>query len=332
MTADPGEQPIDQAEALAQVEALRAQQAGVVARRQARAVGMGEAAIATRIRRRVWVKVHDGVYAGHTGELTWIERAWAAVLWAHPAALSHTSAMRVVEGPGRRGRDSATIHVAISRSRRLYPPAGVVVHRTAHLDERAQWNLAPPRIRYADAVIDVAVDSGDDLGAIAVLADACGSRRTTATRLLETLSGRPRLGRRGWLVGVLADVATGTCSVLEHGYLDLVERPHGLPEAVRQRPRATSGGGTIQDASYEEARVIVELDGRLGHSSAEDRHDDLDRDLDNAASHDELTLRIGYRQVFRDGCATAAKVGQVLRRRGWGGVISACADCDESGL
>ena len=249
------------------------------------------------------------------------------MLWAEPAALSHQSALRVADGPGRRGRDDELIHVAVGRARRLVPPPGVIVHRTDHLEERAQWNLGPPRIRYHDAVLDVAADSSDDLAATAVLADACGSRRTTAHKLLETLGRRRRIPRRAWLHGVLADVATGTCSVLEHGYLDLVERPHGLPIAHRQKPRPTSGGGTLQDAAYEEWETLVELDGRLYHSSAEARSDDLDRDLDNAVEHDELTLRIGYRQVFRDGCVTAEKIGTVLNRRGWPGRVQPCPEC-----
>ena len=106
-----------------------------------------------------------------------------------------------------------------------------------------------------------------------------------------------------------------------------MERPHGLPIAHRQKPRPTSGGGTLQDAAYEEWETLVELDGRLYHSSAEARSDDLDRDLDNAVEHDELTLRIGYRQVFRDGCVTAEKIGTVLNRRGWPGRVQPCPEC-----
>lgn len=40
--------------------------------------------------------------------------------------------------------------------------------------------------------------------------------------------------RRAWLRDVLEDVALGTCSLLEHGYLTRVERPHGLPRCLRQ--------------------------------------------------------------------------------------------------
>jgi hypothetical protein len=322
------------AEARALVEELRAVQDGVVSRRQALAAGMTRVEVARLLRRGEWIAVHDGVYVGHNGPLGWPERAWAAVLWAEPAALTLDSAVRAAEGPGRRGRDESVVHVAVARHRRLVPPPGVMVHRTGHLDVRVAWNLSPPRVRYSDAVLDLAAAAVDDLSAIAVLSDACGSRRTSAQRLLNALAGRAWIPRRNWLVSILTDVASGTCSVLEHGYLDLVERPHGLPTAKRQKPRPTAGGGTLVDAAYEEWHTLVELDGRLFHSSTDARSDDMDRDLDNAVERDDITLRIGYRQVFRDACSTADRVGRVLARRGWGGSPTRCAKCgapDEAG-
>jgi hypothetical protein len=324
---DPHEARAAAAQARRETERLRARQGGLVSRSQALAAGMTRVDIARLLRRGEWVAVHDGVYIGHNGPRSWHERAWAAVLWAEPAALCLDSALRAADGPGRRGRDDDVVHVAIDLRRRLVPPPGVVVHRALNLDERVQWNLSPPRIRYADAVIDKAAGAPDDLAAIAALADAVGSRRTTARKLREALDGRRRIGRRAWLAGILDDVADGACSVLEHGYLVHVERAHGLPEAKRQKPRSTAGGDTFQDAAYEEHDVVVELDGRIGHTSTVDRADDMDRDLENAVEHHELTLRIGYRQVFKDACRTAERVGAVLRRRGWTGSTMTCPQC-----
>jgi hypothetical protein len=90
------------------------------------------------------------------------------------------------------------------------------VHRLADLGERVQWNLAPPRLRIEEAVLDVAAEAPDDFAAVAVIADAVQSRRTTAARLDRALSGRTRIARRDLPGGVLADVATGACSALEH--------------------------------------------------------------------------------------------------------------------
>lgn len=298
-----------------EIERLLAGQDGVIARRQALERGMTRAEIARALRRRDWVSVHPGVYVHHTGPLTWQQRAWAAVLRCWPAALAGRSALGPHEG---------AIQVVVDRHRRLEPPAGVRLHRSSGFADRVQWNLGPPRLRIEEAVIDLAVAARDDVDAVAVLADACGGRRTTAARLLEHLAARPRVSRRQFLGGVLRDVAAGACSVLEHGYLDLVERPHGLPVGQRQVVRSAT---VISDVEYADLEMLVELDGRLFHTSAGQRDRDLDRDLDHATERDGTTLRLGYGQIFRDGCRTAAKVATVMQRRGWTGEPIGCEKC-----
>lgn len=312
------------------VDDLRAEQAGLVSRRQALEAGLDIVAIKRRLRRRDRVAVHEGVYVGHTGPLSWVERAWAAVLCCWPAALTHTSALRAAEGPGRRDREESTIHVAVDRSRRVAAPAGVVVHRLHRFEPRVAWNLGPPRMRYDDAVLDCAGDAASDRDAIAVLADACGDRRTTAGRLAVALDARSRHPRRALVAAVLEDIETGVCSVLEHAYLTRVERPHGLPTGSRQVPGTTGGRRLFRDVLYVEQQQVVELDGRLGHSSTADRDRDLDRDLD-AATEGTATVRLGYGQVVDRPCDTAARVGKLLMARGWAGRPRQCPDCGGSG-
>ncbi|OBB21274.1 hypothetical protein A5761_04050 [Mycolicibacterium setense] len=288
------------------VDDVLGQQDGVIARRQALAAGLAEHEIRRLLRRNEWARVHAGVYVDHTGPLTWSQRAWAAVLYAAPAALCFESALRP---------DALPIHVAVARQRSmLAEPAGVRIHRVAHLDERVLWNLSPPRMRYEEAAVDVACHAASELDAIAVLANACQSRRTTARRLLHTLDDRGRVRRRRWLRAVLVDIADGTCSVLEHGYLVRVERPHGLPRAIRQKRSASSVGVCYRDAEYGE-RLVVELDGRVFHDSATRRDADFERDLD-AAVDGRSTVRLSYGQVFDRPCQTAAKIALVLQRYG----------------
>jgi hypothetical protein len=194
-----------------------------------------------------------------------------------------------------------------------------------------QANLSPPRLRYGDAVLDLADRACDDLSAIALLADACGSRRTTAARLLVVAADLPRLRRRTWLASILTDVADDTCSVLEHGYLAMVERAHGLPRGDRQ-VLAINGNRRrmFRDVRYSGERPrwrqLVELDGRLLHDSVAARHRDLTRDLD-AAVEGEETVRLGYGQVFTDGCQTAYQLARLFRRRGWRGAGHPCPAC-----
>lgn len=288
-------------------EVLR-QQDGVISRRQASDADVPEHQIRRLLRRNEWARVHAGVYVDHTGPLTWSQRAWAAVLYAAPAALCLESAL---------GDGGSPIHVAVARHRStLTEPAGVRIHRVAHLQERVLWNVGPPRMRYEEAALDVASRATSDLDAIAVLTNACQSRRTTAQRLLHTLDSRGRLRRRRWLRAVLVDIADGTCSVLEHGYLVRVERPHGLPRAIRQKRSMSSVGVCYRDAEYGE-RLVVELDGRLFHDSATRRDADFERDLD-AAVDGRSTLRLSYGQVFDRPCQTAGKVAEVLQRHGIG--------------
>jgi hypothetical protein len=180
-------------------------------------------------------------------------------------------------------------------------------------------------VRIEEAVIDLAATADDDLDAIADLADALRSRRTTAERLEQALKDRSRIGRRGFLEAVVADLRDGTCSVLEHAFLTDVEQAHGLPAAQRQ-VRASSRGTIYRDVLYEAFGVVVELDGHTHHSSLTDRDRDIDRDLD-AALDDLLTVRLGWGQVVSRSCATAAKVGVLLQRRGWDGAAVPCVRC-----
>jgi hypothetical protein len=90
------------------------------------------------------------------------------------------------------------------------------------------------------------------------------------------------------LTAVLDDVAAGTWSVLEHGYLNRVERPH---------------------------------------DSTTSRDRDMHRDLDGAAEDAAMTLRLSWGQVFDRPCRTADRVARVLVRRGWSGHARRCPDC-----
>jgi hypothetical protein len=291
-------------------------QAGVISRRQAKDAGLSENDLRRMIRRRELVMVHPGVYVNHTGELTWMQRAWAAVLFADPAALSHDSALRVADGPGK--HDDEIVHVAVARHRRITAPDGVVINRISHLDDRTMWNRSPPRVRYEAAGLDVAIASRSEMAALDVLASAVQSRRTTARRMLTHMEGRARSPRRAWLVGVLHDVSDGACSVLEHGYLQLVERAHGLPRAERQRRATATLGVVYRDASY--GVFLLELDGRLVHDTAGQR----DRwDLD-AAVDGQATIRLGYGQVFARPRLTAKRLALLLQKLGWTGEPHPC--------
>ncbi|MGF9755104.1 type IV toxin-antitoxin system AbiEi family antitoxin domain-containing protein [Microvirga sp. 0TCS3.31] len=306
------------------VDALLIAQDGVVSRAQALQAGLRPQDVRRLVRRRELATLHPGVYLAHTGPPTWLQRAWGAVLACGSphgfagaglgAALAGASAMRAADGPGRAGGDDGPIEVVVPRSRRVVAPPGVRVTRTFLLDERVLWNLGPPRMRYEEAALDVALGTTDDFAAIGVIARAVQDRHTTAVRMQQALDSRARAPRRYFLEAVLGDVARGTCSVLEHAFLTLVEQPHGLPRADRQLREGTRTGIVYRDVSYGER--LIELDGRLRHDTAEQRDRDFERDLD-AAVEGRSTVRLTWGQVLGRPCSTAAKLSALLELDGW---------------
>lgn len=216
--------------------------------------------------------------------------------------------------------------MAVDHRRRVTSIDGVKVHRVVGLDALVHPAKSPPVMRLEHAVLDVAASARSNESAVAVLADACQRRRTTAQRLLDELDARPKLRRRRFLLTLLRDVATGVFSALEHRYVNRVERPHGLPTSTRQRRFRPEGTSFYRDAEYLGYSTVVELDGRLGHEFSEERWDDLDRDIQSTLNGD-ITLRLGWRHVEQS-CRSAAAVARLLRARGWTGSLRRCGpDC-----
>lgn len=305
--------------------ALMASQAGVVRRRQVLDEGLDDNDIERLLRRRIWARLHPGVYVDHTGPPTTAQLQWGAVLSCWPAALYGESALQAYGARPptlARAPANSVVHVAVEHPRKVVAPPGVRVHRVVDLGRHVLWNLGPPRMRFEQAVLTTCSAAPTRSAALAIAADACQQRRTTATRLLEALEGCRRLRHGAWLRTVLHDVASGTMSLLEHGYLRL-ERSHGLPGARRQR-RASTSGVAFRDATYPGLAVVVELDGRLGHEWTDERWHDMQRDLD-AGAEGHLTIRLGWRHVMEDGCRTADRMARVLQHRGWSGTARPCS-------
>ncbi|HYJ26534.1 MAG TPA: type IV toxin-antitoxin system AbiEi family antitoxin domain-containing protein, partial [Nocardioides sp.] len=257
MTAEPSLQPYAD-----RVAALLARQDGVVSRSQLIAAGCAQHDIERLLRRKELFVALPGVYVVHNGPPTWQQRAWVAVLSCWPAALAGASALRAENGPGMRGFDEhQPIEVAIEVHRTVCEKPGVGVRRLAGMAARTRWNTSPPRVRYEEAVLDVVAGLTREWDVIEACAAAVRSRCTTAARLDDALRARHRFPRRSWLGRVLADVAAGTASVPEHGYLRRVERAHGLPLAERQHADRIAGGRVYRDARYASYGLDVELDG-----------------------------------------------------------------------
>lgn len=210
-------------------------------------------------------------------------------------------------------------------------PAFIDVYVPTQRRDRGIWRFhridaagsgTPRRTTPERTAVDLCTTAQDSAAALHLLADVLASRRTTADRIaaeLERHGSRP--GRR-LLLDALADVARGHTSELERRFASLVLQPHGLPAPSTQRPFAGNGRA---DACFEHERVIVELDGRLGHEGAGTFRDHR---RDNRNARDGwVTLRYGWDDVVTRPCAVAAELQSRLSARGSAARLVRCRRC-----
>lgn len=266
-------------------------------------------------RRRELVRVHPRVYVDHTGPLTQVQRAWAAVLHAAPAALCLDSAWDLTA--------SGPVHVAIDSTRRIARLEQVEYHSVTALGRRIRPQTNPPRLSFEENLVLAIRVAENEEEVVALRAAHVGRRGVTPASVRRAIGTHPRLPRKRLVLRLLDDVENGTESVLEHGYLTRVERAHGLPTPVRQAVRRVGGRTERRDIEYPEFDMVVEIDGQLGHSwKAGNR--DAARDLADL-TQGRLVLRLRWRQVMVEPCATAGSVAGILQRRGWTGAPIPCS-------
>lgn len=303
---------------------LLVRQSGVITRRQALGAGLPATAIDNQLRSRRWQQLQRGVYACFSGSPARDAELWAAVLRAgKDAALSHRTAAELYGltrgmshgiSRGVSGEGGALIHVTVPASRRAGIIRGGVVHFSRYLERTRHPVLLPPRTRIDDTVLDLVQISATFDEAFDWVCRAVGRRLTTPARLRAALQARPRQRWRTDLLAVLADVGDGAQSNLELRYVRHVERAHGLPAAQRQMKIVTGNRTRYVDNFYEEARLAVELDGRVAHPP-EQRWDDSHRDNEHA-SLGIMTVRYNWQDVNYRSCSVAAQVGGLLQMRG----------------
>ena len=176
---------------LAAFQYLLDDQGCAISRRQLLAGGATDADIRRWVRRKELRRVHTGIYVDHTGPLTWANRAWAAVLYYWPAALTHDSVVN---------RAGGVIHVAIAAERSADALPGVRVHRLRSFDGRVQWNFGPPRVRMEDALLHKCRGVSTRVEALAVLDEAAAGVQSVLESgyrcRVERAHGLPRPDRQ----------------------------------------------------------------------------------------------------------------------------------------
>lgn len=300
------------------VLALLSKQDGVVSRSQLLEHGLDDNAIEVLVRRRVLTPVARGIYRRTDSEVSWNQQVWTACLRYSPAVadpLTTLALAGIVDRPKRVG-------VVVEHRRRVSGEKRIRITRMREFHRRSKPDLHPPQLRLDAAAILAASDRKDEQAVVTLLADVTHSRRTTAARLLKELARTPRVRGRAIIEAVLGDLADGLCSNLERMYVDRVERPHGLPAGERQVRGRVDGKVVYRDTTYLGGLLVVELDGRVGHDTSDERWADAERDLDTILSGGR-TLRLVWQQVL-DSCRAARVVSALLVACGWTGQAIPC--------
>jgi hypothetical protein len=291
-----------------------------VARGQALGHGLDEDVMKRRLRAGRWGAAQRGVYATFSGRLSREAVLWAAVLRAGPgAALSHQTAAELLTLTDDR---SDIIHLTVPPGRHPEPIPGAVVHRSRRIAAATHPAQLPPRTCVEETTIDLTQSAPSFEDAYDWLCRAVSTRLTTTARLQEAMDARPKVRWRAGLRIALAEVDDGVRSVLEGRYVRDVERPHGLPTAVRQARTAQIPRSRYVDNLYEAARLVVELDGKVAHGIAQ-RRADMRRDNDHAAAG-IVTLRYSWADVTEWPCLVAQQIAEVMASRGAPVTLRAC--------
>jgi hypothetical protein len=298
--------------------ALLAKQDDVVSRAQLLDLGLDDNVIERMLRRRELFRAARGVYRRHPGDPSWTQSVWIACLRFAPAAADPASTLALV-GIGHRPK---RVGVVVEHERRVVGEKGIAVTRMRDFTKQTKLDQHPPRLKLERAAILAASGKPDEQAVVALLADVTHSRRTTPARLRRHLRGLSRVAHRALIEAVLVDLEDGQCSNLERLFVARVERPHGLPPGQRQVRRRTDGKVVYRDVEYLGGLLVVELDGRLGHDTSEERWADAERDLVTTLQGGR-TLRLVWQQVL-DSCRAAQVVAALLGALRWQGRAVPC--------
>ncbi len=205
-------------------------QAGVLSKKQLISLGWTLDQIRAQTDAMRWVTLYPGIYRTVTGEATREGELWAALLaCGDGAALSHETAAEVWGF----GPVSDLVHVLVPAERRVAPRPGIAVVRSRYAAARTDPRAVAPRTRMDDTVVDLVESCVGELDAVGWITRAVQRRRTTAKRVHAAALLRAGLHHRALIDATCAQVAEGAHSPLKVGWVQRVERPHGLPRPTR---------------------------------------------------------------------------------------------------
>lgn len=253
---------------------IAVRQHGLVTRAQLLRAGLTERQIDRRLGLRQLLLLHRGVY-GAPAVKPGFEQAVLAACLASGGVASHRSAARLF---GLRGFErDAQVEICVD-SRRAPCLDGVVAHRSGGL-ERAEIGGIPVAMPGEVLLQLAAVAPGRVAGAVN---DMLVRRILTLPGLVRSLQRRAERGRNG--TEVLRDVVAEqvragapTESWLEDRLVEFL-RARRYPDPVRQFWVQTPGGRFRLDFAWPDLHLDLEGDGRLFHTSPQQRRKDQARD------------------------------------------------------
>ena len=275
---------------------------------------LSRSALRWRLRAGHWQQPCRGVFVAHSGPLTTMQTLWVATLWAGPgAALAGLTAARLqgLRGFDRKADAIRVLMPAVHTARITRPPFPVVVHYSRKLGPGdIHPAKRPPQTRLARSLVDAASWMGTDRGAQAVLAAGVQQQLVRATDLAAEVARNERRYRHRMMTTTVADIGGGSHALSELDFTRLVIRQFGLPEPERQVPRLDGNGRRRWlDAVWEEARLLVEIDG-AGHTDMLTYWDDMARS--NDLSRNYRILRFPAWVVRYQPELVAAQIRQAL--------------------
>jgi hypothetical protein len=279
---------------------------------QAVEAGFGTSTVNERVASGQWQRLGRGVLGFSGVPVTFRRAAMAATLSIDGAVASHETAAVL---HGFRYLESRPIAISVPPTSWQHLP-GVHVHRYRDLADRWTTTIhGIPATTPVRTMIDLAAvlrPSRLDL-----VLDAALAQQVDVAELIAAFNRLARRGRRGIgrlrpLLEARGDGYIAPDSELERRFLRFVER-HGLPEPVRQMPAWWESRliGLV-DFAFPEAKLIVEMDGRLGHTQLLDIENDHWRDQ-QAVALGWRVIRISWNQLERHPDRTLDVIRDALR-------------------
>lgn len=286
---------------------LAAGQHSLVTHSQLLGAGLTAPQIDHRVRRRVLLLVHRGVYRMPGVRPTYESHVMAACL-ATGGLASHGCAARLFGLRGFHRWNPVEVAVEGRRAPRL---PGVVGHRSQRL-ERTRVGVIPV-VMPAEVLLGVAATASQL--AEGAVNDALVRGLVSLPGLVRFLNrraarGRDGVGRLRHLVEEQIRAGGPTESWLEDRLVEFL-RQQGFP-APRRWFRVDLAGGRVRlDTAWPDLKVNVEADGRLWHTSPTDRHRDAVRDARLKAAG-WTVVRVTWLQLVEETQDVADRIAHAL--------------------